>query len=38
MKAITQNERYEFSKAKKVLASVVAAALVVWLFLAQGLL
>lgn len=29
MKAITQNERYEFSKAKKVLASVVAAALVV---------
>lgn len=29
MKAITQNERYEFSKAKKILASVVAAALVV---------
>ena len=29
MKAITQNERYEFSKAKKVIASVVAAAMVV---------
>lgn len=28
MKAITQNERYEFSKVKKVIASVVAAAMV----------